>query len=464
MTTKEKKENREGGINLTFHTENNKSFYAISKLPYILLLIPLIMGCMISLFSKDKYIRLYFPSGFFGQSKVHETLWAFTAASFPLGGCIGTFFATSIGSKWGRKFSTLLFVAIGLISTALLFVAFFGQSYTAFFASRFLQGIGSGGIMNIGLIYLYELIPVKRQKLISLLLQPLINLGILVSGIFSMEFIVGSNWALTAIPLTILLITSLIIVIFLPESPFYTYQKSPTNIKTQEILFYLYNGDRHLMNQAFETISKKTKDTKSCETISFKDFITNKDLLGPIIVTTLIAVLQQLSGINIVIFYLSEFIQAAKFDNIDLGNVIMFFVCFAGSVIFAGVIPFTGSKIMMIIGFSGMALSFGSAYTVHYLVYIPILTVIFLSLFLFWFQCGPGPKPWCVFNDTFSPEYQASAQGYLTFNNWTANFLITAFFPFVLNAIGFHSVILFAIANGFFAILIAVLMIETKGK
>ncbi|KAF1742291.1 hypothetical protein MXB_856, partial [Myxobolus squamalis] len=69
-------------------------------------------------------------------------------------------------------------------------------------------------------------------------------------------------------------------------------------------------------------------------------------------------------------------------------------ICFIGSVLFSFIIPKTGSKSMMIIGFTGMSLSFAVAYGLTYFENMSIPTVIFLSLYLFWFQCGPGPKPW----------------------------------------------------------------------
>ncbi|KAF1742292.1 hypothetical protein MXB_857, partial [Myxobolus squamalis] len=209
-------------------------FYRI--IPYFLLFLPIIMGCMISLCSRDEYIRLYFTSAYFGQSKVHDILWGFTSASLPLGGCIGTFAATYLGSKIGRKPTTLIFVIIGILSMGLYFLSYLANSYVTFFISRFGQGLGSGATMNIGIIFLFESVPEKNHQICGLILQPLINIGLLISSVFSLDIIIESKWFITAIPTTILLLASLISLILLPESAIFIHQKYQNENKTKKIL------------------------------------------------------------------------------------------------------------------------------------------------------------------------------------------------------------------------------------
>ncbi|KII62962.1 Solute carrier family 2, facilitated glucose transporter member 1 [Thelohanellus kitauei] len=448
-----------------YHVETSpslkQSLYSIC--PYGLLMAPVIMGVMITLCSRDFFIKRHFPGALWGHDKIPDALWALACASFPLGGCFGTLIATYMISSRGRKTTHLWMIFIGLSCMAFYALSYIIKSFILFTICRFGQGISSGGLMNVGLVYLFELIPSKRHKIVSLTVQPLINLGMLISSLFSLDIITKKFWIVTSIPIVVVIILCLLITMFLPESPIFVYQKSKDAQKTKFIYKKLRYGNEELANIEFDKIANR-QSLEQQRSLSVLDLLKDKSMTGPVVVSTLIAVFQQLSGINIVIFYVSEFIVAAGFDQIDLGILIIFIVCFIGSVIFTFITPHVGSKQIMISGFTGMSISFGMAYTLYHISNIPLLTIILLSLYLFWFQSGPGPKPWTIFQETFPPEYQSAAQGFLTLSNWVSNFLMTALFPFVLSKIGFHSICLFAIVNMIFAIILALLMVESKGK
>lgn len=423
-------------------------------LPYGLLLIPLIMGCMISLCSRDIFIRGNFGIVHFGQNQVHNVVWGFACAIFPLGGCLGTFLATYVAHRIGKKITIILLSVLGIVSLAAYACSYFFDSFSLFVFSRLGQGFVSGGLMNIGLVFMFELLPHQMHRMVSTTIQPLINFGIVISGIFSLDLITQGAWVITLAPLFIFSILCLVVSCLLSES--YILRKVPGS----QNLNFSSNHNQSLS----DTLSYIQNERSEPKQVSVKELLTDRQIVGPLVVTILISIFQQLSGINVVIFYISEFIQGAGFQFVDLGNLIAFIVCYLGSVVFALIIPRTGAKKMMILGFVGMSLSFALAYVIYMVRNIPLITVILLSFFLFWFQAGPGPKPWSVFKETFPNEYQTSAQCVLTFSNWVANFLMAAFFPFVLNSIKFHSVGLFAGVNLIFAVVILFLMVETKGK
>ena len=113
------------------------------------------------------------------------------------------------------------------------------------------------------------------------------------------------------------------------------------------------------MHDEMEEMKRQADEMKKVEKVSIGQMWTNQLLRKPLIISLIVMMGQQLSGINAVMFYSSEIFQnaglsanGAYYATLVMGviNVAMTFVSLI-------LIDKAGRKLLLITGFSGMALT-----------------------------------------------------------------------------------------------------------
>ncbi|KAF0990295.1 hypothetical protein HZS_7815 [Henneguya salminicola] len=432
-------------------------------LPLLLLTIPLVYGFTISLSGYDRYIREHFPGAFFGGNQVNDRMWEFMNALFPAGGCIGSVVGTYVSPICGKKLLLIIFNSVGILGSILYIISYFFKTFTSFVMARFLFGLSGGLLMTCGLVHASELLIERYKKTALKFPQLLINFGLMVSGILSIEKIIGKIWVLTILPLFFVQVISLLVSIALPESPFFLLGTKKDIPKAKEALIKIrppgWDIDQELDKMGADlTLKEHTSN------VTIWNFIRNPDLYYPILMSCCISAFQQLSGINVVILFASTFSKGVGFEQIDVGIVIMLSFCFGGSAVFFFLTPRLGVKLSMYFGHFVMSVTFFIAYGFSFNPSLAIGSIVFLSLYLVAFQAGPGPLPWVIFFSTFEEKYRPAAQGLLNAVNWGCNLIITAGSMEFTRAVGIHPLLFYAILNLIFGMVFFFFMIETKGK
>ncbi|KAF0991400.1 hypothetical protein HZS_2485 [Henneguya salminicola] len=311
---------------------------------YLLLLIPFILGLKITLYSRDKHIRTSFNDAFFSENKVPDIIWGLTHSMLPIGACIGALSISYISNIIGRKYSVLGCAVVGISAQLFIFLAYGFQKYLLVVFSRLLDGLSSGSLMNVGLCYFFEILPLMYTSRCQPLIQLFINFGLVVSCIFSLEEIIGEKWILTCVPVTIVQAVFILVILFLPESPQYVYEKTKDKQKTLSILSTLrgktysgLNDEIDIIIVCFDISIKKKTDferNNNVKKISILAFLRDKSLAASILVMSAIQLFQQLCGINAIIYYANNFMVQAKYERGDIGSLIMISLCLLGSIFF----------------------------------------------------------------------------------------------------------------------------------
>jgi MFS family permease len=168
----------------------------------------------------------------------------------------------------------------------------------------------------------------------------------------------------------------------------------------------------------------------------------------PLIIGLGLAVLQQLTGINAIIYYSNSIFAAAGFATpaeqaqattwgIGAVNVLSTFIAIA-------FIDGLGRRPLLIAGLIGMALSlavvgfaFWQSGTQGSLgSSAGVITLVALVVFIISFAFSAGPVTWTVINEIYPNEIRGRAVAVATAVNWGAAFLVSGFFLSVVNAIG----------------------------
>ena len=203
--------------------------------------------------------------------------------------------------------------------------------------------------------------------------------------------------------------------------------------------------------------------------------VVDAGLRPALIVGVGLAVLQQVTGINTIIYYAPQIFQKAGLDSattalaatagIGVINVL-------STLIAIWLVDRVGRKPLLLAGLVGMTLSlaalgvaqrFGSTFDINQQLVGPI-TVGFIGLYIVCFAFSLGPVVWLMISEIFPNRARARAAGISTAANWTANFLVSLSFP-VLQAMMGPSLWFLYAAMGVAAFIFIVRWVpETKGK
>jgi sugar porter (SP) family MFS transporter len=377
------------------------------------------------------------------------------------GALIGGTSSDTIGRRWTNIAAGLSFVAGSIFSA-------FAPNVEVLIASRVLIGLAIGLTSVAAPMYIAELSPPRnRGKLVSLF-QLAITIGILASYVVDRALAPDHAWrwmlGLAFIPGALLVIG----MIAMPESP----------------RWLLKTGAEKAARQALSLVRPANEIDAEVRAIH-EDLEHNRpaawsELLMPglrpaLIVGVGLAVLQQVTGINTIIYYAPQIFQKAGLDSattalaatagIGVVNVL-------STLIAIWLVDRVGRKPLLLAGLVGMTLSlaalgvaqrFGSTFDVNQQFVGPI-TVTFIGLYIVCFAFSLGPVVWLMISEIFPNRARARAAGISTAANWTANFLVSLSFPVLQATMGSSLWFLYATMGVAAFIFIVRWVPETKGK
>ncbi|WPP51223.1 sugar porter family MFS transporter [Catalinimonas niigatensis] len=385
------------------------------------------------------------------------------AVSSVIVGCIiGAFSAGFTSDLLGRKkvlIVTAVLFTLSAIGTAL------ATNFTFFIFARILGGIGVGAASALSPTYIAEIAPAdKRGRLVSIN-QLTIVIGILVvyftNLIFAKSFGDESwRWMLGSEALPAILF--FILLFFIPESPRWLYKNNQPE-KAREVLRKL-EGESQVKEEL-----KEIEETLhgQHEKIAFGDLFKGK-MSKIMMVGIVLAMLQQLVGINAIIYYAPNIfasagagLESALAQTVAIGAVNLSFTFVA-----INLVDRLGRKPLLLAGSIGMTVSltflvfsFMSDTPGGYGVLFSILGYIAS------FAATHAAVMWVVVSEIFPNKYRGSAMSVSLFLHWSATYLVTQTFPWMLeNKGGAFSFGIFAVISALSFFFVWFFVPETKGK
>jgi len=388
------------------------------------------------------------------------------AVSSLIVGCIaGAAFAGVLGDKFGRK--KVIFAAGVLFVLSCVGSAIAG-TFSIFVLSRILGGIGIGITSTLCPMYNAEVAPAKhRGRLVAL------NQLAVVTGIFIVYFInsyiaglhdaawnVENGWrwmfGVGAVPGVVFLA----LLFFVPESPRWLIKQGRA-AEALPVLVKIHGEDAAKQ----EVLDIKASFSQEAGPL--------RDLFRPglrlaLLVGVGLAVLQQVTGINAVMYYAPEIFKATGAGtNASLVQTIMVgFVNFLFTILSIWLIDKVGRKALLLTGSSVMALSLiaiGAAFYTGHTSGTAVLVLVLIYVAAF--AVSLGPVVWVMLSEIFPNRYRGRATAIASMALWIADYIVSQSFPPMLSfagpavtfwAFGFMSVIAFLFSWK--------LVPETKGK
>lgn len=381
-------------------------------------------------------------------------------SSLVLGCTVGVILSGAPADKYGRvkplMLSAFLFT-VGVIGAA------WTNSIALFVVFRSLAGFSVGISSMVSPMYIAEVAPAKNRGFLVSLYQLTIVVGILlgfVSNYFLVDIAAESSWRYM---LSVMAIPSIIFFIglfFVPESPRWLIINNQ-QAKALHILEKI-NGKVEAAKELKLTIDSLKKVTDSGYKAVF-----SKAMRKPLIIGIGLAVFQQITGINAIMYYAPTIfaktgasVDSAIFQTILVGVINLIFTLFA-----MYFVDKVGRKPILIIGSSLMSLALLTVSASFFFNLNSSITLVAILVYIAAFASSLGPVTWVVISELFPNSIRGKAMSISIVSLWLACFVVALVFPLLLEKIG--------ISNTFFGftgiciislIFNAIYVNETKGK
>lgn len=381
-----------------------------------------------------------------------------------LGALIAPFIAAPLAERFGRKVTLLGSAAFFILSWILLLTV---QSVYQILAARLLQGFGVGFVMTVQTMYIGEIASNEYRGALGSLMQLCIVTGILyVYAVGPYVSYYALQWACLALP-----VIFAGCFFFMPETPAYYISKGNIQAATDSLCYLRGKTVYGVKDELAET--KKTVEDAMSNKAGVKDLFSDSGNVKALIICCGLISFQQLSGINVILFYSQKIFEKTGSSMEPAISTILVGVV---QVLASGATPLIvdrlGRKPILLVSAAGMCISHGTMGLYFYMDHIkssslesiswlPIFSLIF---FVTVYCIGFGPLPWAVLGEMFPANIKSVASSIVASTCWVLGFLILQFFSTLDNAVGSHwSFWIFGIMCAIAFVFTLLKVMETKG-
>ena len=378
------------------------------------------------------------------------------------GTVIGALFGGIPADRLGRKTSLLwigLFYLVSALGSA------FASDVNAFMFFRFLGGLGVGASSVVAPMYISEIAPAARRGQLVALYQFNIVFGILMA--YLSNYLIGTanlneawRWMMGVEALPALIYSILIIKV--PKSPRWLIAKKKDFEGARRILT---KTDPEGVDEAIALAIEESKEIKGRARVSM---LFNSKFKKISFMAILMAVFNQLSGINAIIYFAPRIFESAGIATEDalISTIGIGAINLVATMLGLYLIDKLGRKMLMYIGSVGYIISLS---LMAYSYFGGAIDSSLLPYFVFGFiaahAIGQGSVIWVFISEIFPNELRAYGQSMGSFTHWILAAVIANVFPLIANQYGAGNIFaFFAVMMVLQLIWVAVKMPETKGR
>lgn len=371
----------------------------------------------------------------------------------------GTVFGAGFGSvpanKFGRKKTLVLIGVIFLVSS--VGSATSTDVYT-FMAFRFLGGLSVGASSVVAPVYISEIAPPQHRGKMGIAFQINVVSGILLAYLtnYLLQGVGGENdwrYMLGLIAIPSLLFS--VLMLFTPESPRW---------------LILYKNDEAGARKVFEKSGAPADELireirASAHLQQHKESLFSGKFSKPLLLAFLLALFNQLSGINAIIYFAPRVFEMAGLGKnaAFLSSAGIGIVNFIFTILGWYLIDRSGRRTLMYIGSIGYIVSL-SLMTLAFAGYLHGGITIFVFAFIAAHAIGQGSVIWVFLSEVFPNSVRAAGTSFGCLTHWVFAALISQTFTFFANHIGGNYIFgFFTVMMVFQLLFVWKMMPETKG-
>jgi MFS transporter, SP family, arabinose:H+ symporter len=392
--------------------------------------------------------------------QLSSSMHGFVISSALIGTVLGAIISGKPADKYGRKpvlFVIALLYVISAIGCAI------ASNVTSFTIFRFLGGIGVGASSAVAPMYIAEISPAKIRGRMTAMFQFNVIFGILMAYIsnFLLRDFGAEPWRWMLGVECIPAILFFILLNFIPESPRFLIKIGQTK-KAKVILEVI----------EVSSIEKEVDDIKLSmkQSAGQKISLFSSMYFKPISIVILVAMFNQFSGINAILYYAPRIFELSGLSNSDSLFQSIFIGITNGIFTIVGLILIdrVGRKKLLIVGSIGMSICLGLVAITFYIQnFSGFALLLYLIIYIMFFGFSTGAVIWVLIAEVFPNRVRGKGQSLGSFTHWFFAALITFLFPIIarISQIGVaHAFLFFSIMMVIQVFVVWLYFPETKGK
>jgi sugar porter (SP) family MFS transporter len=375
-----------------------------------------------------------------------------------VGTVIGSLVAGIPGQKYGRRDSLRFMAVLYLISA--IGCAFAWDWYSLIFF-RFIGGLGIGGSSVLGPMYIAEIAPAKLRGRLVGFFQFNIVAGILVA--YLSNYLIGQA-ALGANEWRWMLGVSGAPALFFLFMLF-TIPRSPRWLASQSRV-----GEARTVLQQIGEPDPEGELQDIVKSIDVEHGHGSEPLFQakykvPLFLAISIAMFNQLSGINAILYYLNDIFLKAGFSKVsgDLQSVLIGFTNLIFTMAAMTIIDRVGRRTLLLIGSVGCTIALSGAAYIFLSEAHESLLVWCLVLFIASFAFSQGAVIWVYISEVFPNRVRSNGQSLGSFTHWIMNAGISFLFPILAAKSRGLPFVFFAVMMAVQFVVVFISYPETKG-
>ncbi len=384
----------------------------------------------------------------------------FTVASALIGTVVGSITVGKPADAVGRRGVLFALAVLYFVSAVGCALAWDWWSFVGF---RFVGGLAVGGASVVSPMYIAEVSPARYRGRLVAVTQFNIVLGVLLA--YLSNYTIGSlhlgasecRWMFGVMAAPAL--AFFILLWWTPQSPRWLIaQGRPDEARTVLEQCGTDSGD---VDQQIAEI-RASVDVEHHRVA--EPFFTKK-YQKPILLAVAIAVFNQLSGINALIYYTADIFKmaGAGTESALQQSVIIGLTNLVVTMAAMSVIDHFGRRRLMIVGSIGYILSLSAAACCFYTGRGGKLLLASLLVFIASHAFGQGSVIWVYISEIFPNRVRARGQALGSFTHWTMAAAISWTFPMIARQSGGHAFAFYAVCMVGQLVWVLLVMVETKG-
>jgi MFS transporter, SP family, galactose:H+ symporter len=396
------------------------------------------------------------------QFSLSATMEEIVVSSVLVGAVAGATIGGALTDRFGRR---KLIIIAGIIFTVSAIGSSLAPTVIWLIAARIVSGIAIGMASFISPMYIAELVPAKVRGSLVAVNMLAITTGIVVAYLVDYALSDSQGWrymfGLAAIPSIILVIAMW----WLPDSPRWLISKSKLDLAKRVLQRVRTVSD--VGSEIREIRQSMEKQNSAGITGLFQH-----SLRMPLIVGMGLAIFQQITGINTVIYYSPTIFKFAGIETTAsaiLAGAALAMVMWCMHVLAIFLMDRVGRRPLLLTGVVGQIIGLailGAAFRFQQLAefksYIAIGgLVIYVACFAF----GLGPIFWLMISEIFPLKVRGAAMSAVTVTNWGMNLAVAMTFLTLVTVLGLAETFwLYGVIAVVAWVFIYRLVPETKGK
>jgi len=363
------------------------------------------------------------------------------------GAVAGTLISGVISRRYGRRTTLLLAAAVFALGSILSMLA---QSAGILIGCRVFLGLAVGMASFTAPLYLSEIAPARIRGALISMYQLMITIGIVLAFLsdtffasyFKFHGVTGGHWrimlGILVVPATVMFIG----VFFLPESPRWLFLKGRKQ-EAGRVLARVRADGEEIARETAEIAAELEQ-----ENAGWRMFRRNGNFRRAVFLGIGLQVVQQLTGINVVMYYAPRIFQAAGFaDTAEQmwGTVLVGVVNVLATFIAIAFVDRWGRKPIMYTGFLvmgvsmcvvGLAMPPAAPLAAGEVPVRAFISIAALLTFIIGFAASAGPIIWVICSEIYPLAGRDFGITCSTATNWIVNGVVGLTFLSLLEGIG----------------------------